>query len=275
MLKQVIWVFYLLFFVSPANAEENFANQLLQASQNNKAIPHYSNFNPAANETSAYTVQFNYVKARQNNDVIAGYKAGLTSTAGQKKFNVSSALSGVLFSRGHLTNLKQVSLSNAGKLMLETELGFILAESITQPVASVQSLKQRVESVAAVIELPDIGFTRPKQISGIDLIAANVAAHQFIIGQTIDIHRLGNINLLTTHLQHNGQPIYDGKATDALGDQWQALFWLVNQLVDQGHQLAAGEILITGALGKMVPAKVGQYRADFGQLGQIEFTIVE
>ena len=275
MLKQVILLFYLLFWVSPAAAEENFSQQLLQAFQSQQAIPHYSQFNQTASEGSAYQVQLQYVQARQNNDAIAGYKAGLTSVTGQKKFKVSGALSGVLFSSGHLTNLKQVKLSTAGKLMLETELGFILAKPITQPINDLPTLQQRVESVAAVIELPDIGFQHPQQISGTDLIAANVSAHQFIIGQTLDINAINNINLLTTHLQHEGQPIYDGKATDALGDQWQALLWLVNQLISQGHQLAAGEILITGALGKMVPAQLGRYQADFGRLGQIEFTVVE
>lgn len=274
-LKQVLPVFYLLFLVSPASAAENFASQLLRAFEDKKAIPHYSLSGEQVSEVSAYKIQFDYVKARQTIDPIVGYKAGLTSTAGQNKFKVSNALSGVLFSSGHLTDLKQVKLSSAGKLMLETELGFVLAKPITQPIDNIATLKQQIESVAAVIELPDVGFVHPKKISGTDLIAANVSAHQFIIGQQLDVQNIDNINQLTTQLRHNDKLIYQGKATDALGDQWQALLWLVNQLVSQGHQLTAGEILITGALGKMVPAQEGKYQADFAQLGQVEFTVVK
>jgi hypothetical protein len=32
-------------------------------------------------------------------------------------------------------------------------------------------------------------------------------------------------------------------------------------------------LLITGALGTMLPADKGHYRADFGALGIIEFTV--
>ncbi|TQV88422.1 2-keto-4-pentenoate hydratase [Aliikangiella coralliicola] len=271
-LKQVIILFYLLSWVWPA-ASENFPQQLLLAHTQKLAAPHYSLAAAQANESQAYKVQQKYVKLRSGKDPIAGYKAGLTSTAGQQKFNVSQALSGVLFASGHVADPHTVSLKSAGKLMLETELGFILAKPIKQPVKDIVQLKQAFESVVAVVELPDIGFEQPKKITGVDLIAANVASHQFIIGEKKPLNKIVNINQLTTRLSHDNQVQFNGKAIDALGDQWQALLWLTNQLVSQGHQLSAGDLLITGALGKMIPAQPGNYLAEFDQLGQIQFTV--
>ena len=273
MLKQVIVLFYLLFYLWPAAAAENFAEKLNLAFQQGQSIPHFTHFNHTATVAEAYQAQREFVSLRQQNDTIAGYKAGLTSTAGQQKFNVKESLSGVLFVSGLVSDGAVVKLSNARKLMLETELGFILAADITAPLSEPGQLRPLVDSVAAVIELPDIGYHSPQQISGLDLIAANVAAHQYIIGDKLSLGEISDINRLSTALVREGQLQFKGSATDALGDQWQALFWLVNQLVAQGYHLAAGEMLITGALGPMVAAELGTYQADFGPLGQIDFRV--
>lgn len=272
-LKQVIVLFYLLLFLTPVTAAENFAEKLLSAHKQRQPIPHLSQVQASAVPASAYQIQQSYVKLRQVNDPIAGFKAGLTSKAGQKKFAVSQALSGILFSSGHVTDASQIKLSNAGKLMLETEIGFILSADINKPITQVSDLKGKTASLVSVIELPDIGFVSPKQIKGIDLIAANVASHQFVMGTPVSIGDIKDLNQLAVKLSHNGKKVNQGLGSDTLGDQWEALLWLVNQLISQGYQLSAGELLITGALGKMIPAAKGDYQADFGALGKIDFKI--
>ncbi len=285
-LKQVIIAFYLLFSFSSAFAAENFSTKLMQAYQAKQPMPHISAnlSDPSAiTEEAAYQVQKAYVSLRQKADPIAGYKAGLTSTAGQKKFKVSQALSGVLFTSGNVADPKKIRLSDAQKLMIETEIGFILSKPITSPIKDKQQLAKFVESVVAVIELPDLGYEQPQKIKGIDLIAANLASHQYIMATPIPLSQLSDINLITTQLSHlpaslNGTPedpqvLLTGQANDALGDQWIALQWLINHLLQQGYQLSAGNLLITGALGKMIPAQLGEYNATFGELGRIQFTL--
>ena len=254
-------------------AQENFADKLLQAHHQHMPMPHYSKVSPSADEPQAYRIQRDYVTLRQKHDPVAGYKAGLTSTAGQAKFNVTQALSGVLFSSGHVNDPAAIRLADAGKLMLETEIGFVLAQPITNPIEELTDLKQAIESVVPVIELPDLNYAMPKSLSGVDLIAANVASHQFLLGNKQPLAEVGDINQISTSLSFNQKLLFSGKATDALGDQWQALKWLVNQLVSQGYQLSAGDLLITGALGKMIPAQAGDYQADFGTLGPVNFSV--
>lgn len=48
---------------------------------------------------------------------------------------------------------------------------------------------------------------------------------------------------------------------------------LINQIVDQGHVIHRGDIIICGALGGAKPGEKGSYRADFGALGTIEFRL--
>lgn len=272
-LKQVMALFYLLLWVSPATAEENFISHLNKAFESKKGMPHISAIEPTISETAAYKIQKNYVESRSKSDPVAGYKAGLTSKAGQKKFSVSQSLSGVLFSSGHLSNPQEIKLSSAGKLMLETEIGFILATDITAPIKDRSEIPQHIESILGVVELPDLAFENPKGIKGVDLMAANLASHQYILGKQFELSKIGDINALETNLAYNQKLLFKGKATDALGDQWAALNWLINHLLNSGYSLKAGDILITGSLGKMIPAQTGNYQADFGELGKIEFQI--
>lgn len=272
-LKQLSAIFYLLLWVSPATADEKFADRLFHAFQNKQATPQISLVMPQLSEGDAYRIQQNYVKLRQQNDPISGFKAGLTSTAGQQKFNVSQSLSGALFNSGHLANGQTLSLKDSGKLMLETEIGFILSKPINRPIENLQQLHDSIDSIAAVIELPDLGYVEPTKLTGTDLIASNVASHRYIVGGKKKLQSVNNVNQLTTRLIHNNNQVFEGKATDALGDQWLALQWLINQLVQQGYELSAGNLLITGALGKMVAANPGDYVAEFGTLGQITFKV--
>jgi 2-keto-4-pentenoate hydratase len=67
--------------------------------------------------------------------------------------------------------------------------------------------------------------------------------------------------------------VNQGKAADALGDQWKALLWLVNGVVEHGYTIDPGQILITGAMGKMIPGKPGKYDGDWGVLGKMSWTV--
>ena len=47
----------------------------------------------------------------------------------------------------------------------------------------------------------------------------------------------------------------------------------LNSAVEQGYKVEPGHILITGALGKLVPGKPGKYVADYGDFGKISFEV--
>lgn len=226
--------------------------------------------NPAADDLeSAYQLQFQLVQGVAF--PIIGYKAGLTSEAGQKKFNVSEPVAGALFQEGLAFDRHAYLLSNHTNLMLETEIGFILNQNITQLVTAEQ-LPAMIKSVVPVIELPDLRFEDPSSISGHGLIVNNVASNKVLVGKPISVESL-DINQITTELTRNGQVVIEGKATDAMGDQWQALAWLINRSLKTGYPVSEGNLLITGSLGPMIQAERGQYDADFGKLGKLAFSI--
>jgi 2-keto-4-pentenoate hydratase len=44
-------------------------------------------------------------------------------------------------------------------------------------------------------------------------------------------------------------------------------------MIEQGWPIEPGNILLTGALGKMLPGKPGKYVADYGSFGKIIFEV--
>ncbi len=250
--------------------EIELAELLLQSHCNNQPIPLVSSINPHLSLEQAYTVQGYYVIKR--NDKPAGFKAGLTSQAVQKKFNVNQALTGVLFASGDFSMRRSIKSTYKQQLMLETEIGFEIGKAITTLVTNETALKQHIKAVFPVIELPNVGFAGKP--TGVDIIAANVGAAAFIKGKPVTQFTDLDLNALSVTLTKNDKIVNIGQGSDALGEQWQAALWLVNSLIKQGWTLAPGQFLMTGALGKMIKAESGDYKADFGLLGEISFSVV-
>lgn len=248
------------------------AEDLLQAEQQHIPIPVLSIQQTDFDVTTALQVQKLYIQQKLQNDHLAGFKAGLTSAPSQKKFGVSQPVFGALFQNGAQAPGSLLKLKNYQRMMLETEIGFILNKTIQQPLPDITTLKNSVSTLVPVIEVPDLGFSDMKSLSYADILAANVSSRVFIVGEAVDWRTL-DVNQIHVELSHDGKVINQGQGSDALGDQWQAALWLINQAVAQGWQLEKGHVLITGALGKMLPAKPGTYTADYQALGNITFEV--
>lgn len=251
---------------------DSLAQVLLQAEAAGKPIPVLTLSCPQMDETMAYGVQNAYVKQKLRTTRIAGFKGGLTSRASQKRFGLTAPLAGVLLGSGRLISPAVVDSSRFHHLMIETEIGYVIGRRLIRPLKEVAELKACVSEMVPVIELPDLGFDQMKELTGVDIIAANVSARQFIVGDGKSIPSM-DPNTVVVTLSLDGDEVNNGKGADALDDQWEAAFWLVNKILAQGWTLELGQVIITGALGRMIPGKPGKYLADYGPLGSILFEI--
>lgn len=247
------------------------AKRLLEAREQGLPIPTFSQ-ETTLDMSSAYAVQAAYIKSRLENDKIAGFKAGLTSLEAQTHMGVNRALIGVLLKSGDLSDQSTISLQKFGQLIVETELGFITKKPIRKSVSSITELQSYIGQIVPVIELPDLGFEKTP-VHATDLVAANAAAAAFIYSK--DINWLGqDVNSITVSLSHDGKIVNQGQGEDAFGDQWEALRWLVNQVIANGWSIEKGSLLITGALGEMVAGEPGVYRAQFNDEAVLSFELV-
>lgn len=249
------------------------AVRLLRAEREKQPIPLLTESDPGLTIEGAYQVQKAYIDMKlAGGDQIAGFKGGLTAGSVQKRFGMNAPVTGVLLESGKLTGAPVLDRSQYGAMMLETEVAFIIGEKITETLPDIASLRTKIRAMLPSIEVPDLGVSDMKKLKAPDLIACNVSARQFILGQPMDPAVI-DPNAVQVTLYHNGAPINTGHGSDALGDQWNTALWLVNSMITQGYTIEPGQVLMTGALGAMLPGKSGAYSADFGSLGRIEFEV--
>lgn len=225
------------------------------------------------NEEKAYIFQKHLSdKLVSKSQPIGGFKAGLTSEATQQRFGVKTAVLGPLFKPGELAPDTVVNAKDFVRLFVETEIGYIPGGRIDKPVADVDAMKKLIKEVCPAIELPDLRFEDLKALKGADLIVDAVSSAKYIVGKRIPSESI-DVSDVSVTLAMDGNVVNQGKASDAMGDQWKALLWLVNGAIARGYVIEPGQLLITGAMGNMIPGKPGSYEADWGKLGKISWKI--
>ncbi len=270
LLRKLIFIWLSLLSLNAGAQVDALSKRLIEAQAKGEPLPclaRYANIDMAG----AYEIQAAFVKHRLTKDKIAGFKAGLTNTESQLLLGINRPIFGVLFKSGDFTQNPVISLSQYHHLMVETELGFITKKPIKHTVNSASELKTYISQVLPVIELPDIGFAH-EGITAPDLVAANTGVASYIISPAINWYG-EDINGITVSLKHNGVIVNQGQGIDAMGDQWEALRWLVNQVIAHGWTIEKDNLLITGALGQMVKGKAGEYHAQFNDGASITFTL--
>ncbi|HEY0686003.1 MAG TPA: fumarylacetoacetate hydrolase family protein [Steroidobacter sp.] len=211
---------------------------------------------------SAYRVQTRSVRAKLQDTRPAGFKAGLTSPPAQARFKTNDAVAGVLFKEGALRSADTVSLRELRGLHIEVEMAMRISAPIEKPLADVTALRAHIDGVAPAIELPNLDYSQPQTLDAIDIVATNVAAAKYIVGEFIPPQQR-DPNAVDIRLACNDKEMFTGKGSDSLGDQWRAALFLVNKMLEQGWKIERGQILLTGALGRMLPATTGRCVASY------------
>ena len=237
-------------------------------------MPLLSVYYDQLNSASAYEIQHALViHAMRNKRTIGGYKAGFTQAALRNKYHSKEPISAVLFADGAFTDGDEIDAGLFKKPMLEMEIGYVLRSPIIRKLHSVADLATYISHALPAVEIPDLNYANVGGLNAYDIIATNVAASHYVVGKPFVLRDLAQVNEIRVALYRDEQVIDTGAARDALGNQLEALLWLVNDAYSHGWQLHAGQLLITGTLGKMNPAQPGSYRADYGLGRTLSFVL--
>ena len=254
----------------------DYARYQLSLKLAGKPLPLFHSAFPKTGLGPAYSVQRDYVSGLANTDVIAGYKGAVVGEAGQKKFGIQGPLSGVLFKSGwhDAADKPVIPIHEGANPGVETELGIILGESITKSISCVDDLKAKVRSIVPVIELPAGKHDWPLPPRATDLVVVNIASDNYIVGKEhMDLSI--DLDALPIQLHRNGKLINSTTGGNARNGQWANFLHQVNWALEQGYELKPGALIITGALGQIRKDGVGKYKASYGMLGEIEFSLAE
>lgn len=238
---------------------QRIVDEIVTSWREHRPLP---NIDETLTNNSAYQVQTRSVRAKLNGASPAGFKAGLTSAPAQARFKTNEAVAGVLFAEGARHSADTLRLSELRGLHIEVELAMRIASTIDGPVDDVAALRAHIDGIAPAIELPNLDYAQPQSLDAIDVIATNVAAANYIVGEFISPQQR-DPNAIAIRLVCNDKEMITGQARDSLGDQWQAALWLVNKMVAQGWKMQPGQVLLTGALGRALPATPGHCIASY------------
>jgi 2-keto-4-pentenoate hydratase len=220
---------------------------------------------------AAYAVQQQLTDARIAAGArVCGRKIGLTAVSVQRQFGVFQPDFGTLFSdRGHASG-EPVPLSSLLQPRVEAEIAFVLGHDLDRPDASVADVLRATEFVLAAIEIVDSRITG-WDIRITDTVADNASSGRHVLGTVpftltgLDLPAVGMV------MDHDGEPVSVGAGSACMGSPVTAVAWLARAVASRGAPLRAGEVVLSGALGPMVPVSApGRYRARLDGLGEVE-----
>lgn len=206
---------------------------------------------------------------------IVGRKAGLTARAVQRQLGVEQPDYGVLFADMRVPDGGVLAAGACLQPKVEGEIAFTIGQTLDDPAMDRDALAAAIASVHAAIEIVDSRIADWK-ISFADTVADNGSSAYFVFSDhgvplaQADLFSAGMV------LELDGEIASVGAAAAALGNPLNAALWLARTLAEQGDPLAAGDIVLAGALGPMVELAAGSHVAvTVGGIGRCSFTYDE
>ncbi|MFG1481125.1 fumarylacetoacetate hydrolase family protein [Xanthobacter sp. V4C-4] len=223
---------------------------------------------------AAYQVQFlNTRRDLEAGRRLVGRKIGLTSKAVQQQLGVHQPDFGVLFADMEYGDGEEVPFARLLQPKAEAEVAFVLGRDILARDVTPTELVRAIDFVAPAIEI--VGSrVQNWDIRISDTIADNASSGCYVIGGPV--RRLDGVDLagLAMVLERNGTAASFGGGAACLGNPATAVLWLARTCAALDMPLKAGDVVLSGALGPMVPAVPGDVlTARIGGLGTVKISI--
>jgi 2-keto-4-pentenoate hydratase len=200
---------------------------------------------------------------------VVGRKVGLTSKAVQQQLGVDQPDFGLLFDDMEYLDGDAVPMSRLLQPKAEAEVAFVVGRDLTGPAPSYGEFLAALACALPALEIVDSAIIDWK-LTLVDTVADNASCGLYVLGsQPLALGQvpLGEVGL---QLDKNGQPASVGSGAACLGHPLRAAYWLARTMAARGSSLRAGEIILSGALGPMVPVTAGDLlQARIGALGSV------
>ncbi|MGW2824287.1 2-keto-4-pentenoate hydratase [Streptomyces sp. NPDC001443] len=199
---------------------------------------------------------------------LIGRKIGLTSAAVQSQVGVDRPDFGVLFDDMRYSDGELVPYERLLQPKIEGEIAFLLDRDLTDT-AQLTALRDCVALAFPAAEIVDSRIA-DWRIGITDTVADNASSGVFVIGERgLPLDAFEPSDAVMT-MRRDGQLVSDGTGRDCLGDPLNALGWLAATGIEFGSPLRAGDLVLSGALGPMVPVLPGDvFEVTIEPLGTI------
>lgn len=246
------------------------ADALRNARDKRETIPRISESHGIAGVQDAYAVAAINTKARLSQGRrIVGKKVGLTSLAVQKQLGVDQPDFGVLFDDMEYLSGQDVPMARLIQPKVEAEVAFIMGSDLVGLSPTWSEFLACIAHVLPAIEIVD-SVINDWKITLVDTVADNASSALFVLGnQPVALGSLQLADVAMT-MTKNGEQVSSGSGAACLGHPLRAAYWLAQTMAAREQGLRAGEVILSGALGPMVPVVAGDLiEVDVGSLGRV------
>jgi len=187
---------------------------------------------------------------------LVGRKIGLTAVAVQKQLGVDQPDYGMLFAD---MEVPDGACAPPGRLLqprAEAEIAFVLGRDLDRAAMTVADVVRAVDCALCAIEIVDSRIEN-WDIGIADTVADNASSGLYVLGRRPT--RITDLDLALCGMvaRKNGEIASLGVGAACLGHPLNAALWLANAMARVGRPLKAGDVVLSGALGPMVPVADG------------------
>lgn len=261
------------FSQTPAPAQ--VADQFLAAWESKKTLPAISKLMPGVSLEQAYEVQQLWVKRSMKTKDIGGIKGGVVGVESQQSYGLKEPLGGVLRGKGRMDKRAKnvIRLKKFPGLKLETEIGFVIGKRLDKAPTNIEEFRSYVSAIVPVMELVAGTWDNPGGTpNAANIAATNLSAAGYLVGTPVAVNSLDPREAVLK-FSKDGNVLHEGKGSEAWHGPWETAFWLAQFAQRQGIVLEPGQVIISGAVGKVHDGLPGEYVLEAGALGEIRFVI--
>ena len=251
-----------------ANLIETLGDALYDALVERRPLAPLTSAHPDITIEDAYAIQQRMLSRRlAAGERVVGKKIGVTSQAVMNMLGVYQPDFGWLTDAMVFNEGQAVPASSLIQPKAEGEIAFVLKKTLKGPGVTAADVLAATEGVMACFEIVDSRIQDWK-IKIQDTVADNASCGVFVLGDRLVDPRDVDLGTCGMVLEKNGDIVATGAGAAALGHPANAVAWLANTLGARGIALEAGEVILSGSLGIMVPVQAGDnLRVTIGGIG--------
>ena len=249
-------------------------DHLLQGRDGHRPIPPLSDKHPELSMVEAYSVQRALEQALVlRGERVVGWKAGFTNAAIQGQYGVTEPVLGFMLGSGVFSGGDSIPIDRFASVGVEVEVAFLLKRDLAGPGVTPVSALLAVEGAMPSLELID--FRCSGKPRGADVVADGVFANAIVLGRPLTPVAALDLALEGVVYEQNGQVVATNTAAEVMGNPLTSLAWLANTLGRMGRGLAAGDVVLSGSISKVLRPEQGEsVRASFTRLGAVSCRFV-
>lgn len=220
-------------------------------------------------DTGYAVQQINTDRWIQSGRRVSGRKIGVTSEAVQKQIGVDQPDFGTLFADTEYGDGIPIPADRLMQPRAEGEVALILERGLNSAPHGFAEIMRAVAFALPAIEVVDSRIAG-WDISIVDTVADNASCGLYVLGGKPVPLSAFDARTVPMSMTIDGEERSSGTGAACLGHPLHAARWLADVMCQRGIPLESGDVIMTGALGPLVPLSPGQeIVARFGPLGEV------